>query len=174
MQKEQCFYVGKIAKKFSFKGEVLLYLDTDDLSDYENLESVLVDFHGTLVPFLIERKQWHKGQFLRVKFDEVDTEAQADEIVGREVYLPLEFLPELEEGQFYYHEIVGFQVQDAKHGNIGTVLGVNDSGIQPLLVIRFQEKEILIPLLDEFIQQLDKPNQTLYLKTPPGMMELYL
>jgi len=174
MQKEQCFYVGKIAKKFSFKGEVLLYLDTDDLSDYENLESVLVDFNGTLVPFLIERKQWHKGQFLRVKFDEVDTEAQADEIVGREVYLPLEFLPELEEGQFYYHEIVGFQVQDAKHGNIGTVLGVNDSGIQPLLVIHFQEKEILIPLLDEFIQQLDKPNQTLYLKTPPGMMELYL
>ena len=68
MRKDECFYLGKIAKKFSFKGEVLVYLDTDEPELYENMESVFVEFNNNLVPYFISTSSLHKNDFLRVRF----------------------------------------------------------------------------------------------------------
>jgi 16S rRNA processing protein RimM len=68
MRKDDCFYLGKIAKKFSFKGEVLLYLDTDEPELYEKMESVFLEINKNLVPYFIENSSLHKNDFLRVQF----------------------------------------------------------------------------------------------------------
>ncbi len=174
MTKEQCFYLGKVAKKFSFKGEVLIYLDTDEVHLYKKLESVFIDFHETLVPFFIEKSQIHKIKFLRVKFDDVNSEQQAEELLNKEVYLPLAFLPKLSDEQFYYHEIIGFKVKDAVYGSVGNIKSVNDSGVQVLLEIEHNQTQILLPLIDEFIEKVDKKNQVFYIKAPQGLIDLYL
>ena len=174
MRKKDCFYLGKIAKKFSFKGEVLAYLDTDEPYLYENLESVFVEKHKDLVPFFIERSSIHKNDFLRVKFEDIDSEEDADQVMGCAIYLPLSMLPKLTGDKFYYHEIVGFKAIDERLGFIGIMQGVNDRNAQPLFEILYNEKEILVPMVDHFIIKVDRENKQIILNTPPGLVDLYL
>lgn len=174
MRKEDCFYLGKVAKKFSYKGEVLIWLDTDEPGLYENMESVFVEIHNNLVPFFIESSSLHKGDFLRVRFEDIDNEDDADRIMGSAVYLPLSALPKLEGNKFYFHEIIGWDAEDLRLGGIGKIVGVNDSSAQPLFEIKKGDIEILIPMIDDFIIKVDRENKKIILDTPEGLVDLYL
>ncbi|MBT8271967.1 MAG: 16S rRNA processing protein RimM [Flavobacteriaceae bacterium] len=174
MKKEDCFYLGKIVKKYSFKGEVLAKLDTDQPELYEKLDAVFVQFRNDLIPFMVKHSQFHKSDLLRIKFEDVDTEEDAERLLRSELYLPLNLLPELKGNAFYYHEIIGFSVEDEFHGAIGQVVSVNDSTAQALFVIDYNGTEILIPMNDEFIISVDRENRLIKLRTPEGLIDLYL
>ena len=132
MRREDCFFVGTIVSKFSFKGEVLVKTDTDDLSLFEKMESVFVELGKELVPFFIEKCNLHKSDLLRIKFEEVDTERDAEALLKHHLFLPLTLLPKLTGNKFYYHEVIGFQVFDVNYGAIGTITHINDNSSQPL------------------------------------------
>ena len=174
MQKEDCFYLGKIVKKYSFKGEILAKLDTDQPELYENLDSILIELRGNLIPFFIERSQLHKSELLRIKFEEVDTEQDADSILKSDLYLPLEFLPKLEGDKFYFHEVIGFTIEDVNFGKVGIIKSINDSTAQELFEIDRNGIEVLIPMNDEFIKKVDRKNKTILVETPEGLIDLYL
>ena len=174
MRKEDCFYLGKIAKKFSFKGEVLIYLDTDEPELYENMESVFVEFNKNLVPFFIENSSLHKNDFLRVQFEDVDSEEEADSILNCDVYLPLSMLPKLEGNKFYFHEVIGFEVEDQRLGVVGTIQSINDSTAQPLFEVLHGGVEILIPMIDHFLVTIDRDNKKVVMNLPEGLIEMYL
>lgn len=174
MRKEDCFYLGKIAKKFSFKGEVLIYLDTDEPELYEDMESVFVDFNKNLIPFFIVNSNLHKNDFLRVKFEDVDDEVAADEIIGREVYLPISMLPKLEGNKFYFHEVIGFDIEDKRLGVFGKIVSINDSSAQPLFEVVNGSVEILVPMIDQFLVKIDRENKKVIMDLPEGLVEMYL
>ena len=174
MKKEECFYLGKIVSKFSFKGEVLIKLDTDEPETYLEMESVFVEYGNNLVPFFIEKSSLHKSDLLRVKFEDVGAEADADDIMKCDIYLPLSMLPELDDDQFYFHEIIGFSVEDENHGDIGILTGINDNTAQALFEIEKNGKQILIPMNDRFLQKVDKKKKIVYVTTPDGLIDLYL
>lgn len=174
MQKEECFFVGKIVKKFSFKGELLVKLDTDDPKAFTEMESVLVEHRNNLIPFFIEKSALHKSELLRIKFEDVNTEADAESLLGSDLYLPLDFLPNLEDDKFYFHEIIGFKITDQQFGEVGIVTGVNDMTAQALFVIDREGTEILIPMNDEFIVKVDKKHKEILLNCPEGLIDLYL
>lgn len=174
MNKEDCFFLGKVVKKYSFKGELLIKLDTDQPELYEHLESVFIDLKGNLIPFFIEKSQLHKTELLRVKFEDIDTEQDANALIKSELYLPISFLPELEEDKFYYHEIIGYTVEDKNYGKVGVITGVNDTTAQALFEIDREGIEVLIPMNDEFISKVDKVHKTIFVETPEGLIDLYL
>jgi 16S rRNA processing protein RimM len=95
MRKEDCFYLGKIAKNLVSR-EVLAYLDTDEPELYENLESVFVEYNKHLV--LIENIPSKKIFFeFALK---ITPEAEADAMMGNDLYLPLKMLPKLSGDKF--------------------------------------------------------------------------
>jgi len=174
MRKEDCFYLGKVVSKYSFKGEVLIKLDTDEPSSYENMESVLVSLGNNLVPFFIDRCRLHKSNLLRIDFEEVKDEPMADKLIGAELYLPLTMLPPLTGNKFYYHEVIGFTILDEVHGDIGVVESVNDNASQDLFEVKKVDKELFIPVNDDIITKVDRENKTIHVKTPEGLVDLYL
>ena len=174
MHKKDCFFVGKIVKKYSFKGELLIKLDTDEPEQFLEMESVFVEQHKNLIPFFIESSQLHKSSLLRVQFEECYSEADADALLGKELYLPLSALPELEGTKFYYHEIIGFTATDVSFGTIGTIQGVNDNTAQHLFIIDHNGTEVLIPINDLFIKEVNRTDKILALDVPAGLIELYI
>ena len=174
MRKEDCFYLGKIVSKYSFKGEVLVKIDTDEPELYDTMESVFVSLRNNLVPFFISKCRLHKSQLLRIDFEDVNSEDDADKIMGSELYLPLSFLPELSGNKFYFHEVIGFKVIDDIHGDIGIIQSINDTTSQALFEILKEDKQLLIPINDDIITQVDREAKTIHVTTPEGLVDLYL
>ncbi|MBW6480533.1 MAG: ribosome maturation factor RimM [Bacteroidales bacterium] len=175
MKKDECFFLGSITKLFGFKGEVVIFIDSDEPEKYDNLDAVFIEFGGKLIPYFIERTDLrNKSNQLTVKFQDIDNEEQAQQLLGRELYLPLSLLPPLTGDAFYFYEIEGFSVIDHTKGPIGTINQVLDYPGNPLFEIEFQGKQILIPVKDEFIERTDRKNRTIYLKAPQGLIDIYL
>lgn len=174
MQHNDCFQLGYIAKLHGFKGEVSLFLDVTNPSDYSSLDALFIDINGQLTPFFIESFTLKNKGFASVKFEGVTTENDAKVLLRKNCYLPLSILPELDEKHFYDHEIEGFKVVDEVHGETGIVEQVIDLSVNPLLQIMHNEREILIPFVPGLIQKVDRANKTLYIQAPPGLIDMYL
>ena len=90
MQKQDCFYLGTIVGKYSFKGELLVKVVSDNPEDYTTLKSIFVGLPTGLVPFFIKKCQLHKSELLRILFEDVTNEQQAEALIKKELYLPLD------------------------------------------------------------------------------------
>ena len=173
MRKDECFYLGKIVSKYSFRGEVLIKLDTDEPKIYEEMESVFVELDTKLIPFFIVKSQLHKSNLLRVQFEDVTSERDIKPILGKFVFLPLTYLPELTGNQFYYHEVIGFTLMDSVYGDIGVIEFVNDSASQVLFEAKKDGKELLLPVSDDIITRVDRKTKTIFVNAPEGLVNLY-
>ena len=109
MQKEDCYFLGKITRKHGLSGNLILKLDTDQPEIYKKLESIFVEINGLLVPFFIEKIIWSKQDSLNILFKN-SSEALVEQLIGKNVFLPLSTLPKLSGNQFYYHEVIGFEI----------------------------------------------------------------
>jgi 16S rRNA processing protein RimM len=174
MKKEDAYYLGKIVKKYGLKGELLAKIDTDEPEFYENMESVFLEIRGKLVPFFLDKCLLHKATTLRLTFEDVTTLEDADMLIGKKIYLPLKSLPELTGNKFYYHEVIDFDAIDDRLGNFGKIVAINDQAAQAFFMIEDEQKnEILIPVSDRFIKQVDRKNRAILFETPEGLIEVY-
>ncbi|MGV4415280.1 ribosome maturation factor RimM [Chryseobacterium sp. T1] len=173
MRKEDCYFLGKITRKHGLAGNVILKLDTDQPELYNKLESIFVEVNGLLVPFFIEKSSWSKSDALIILFKN-STEALADQVIGRDVYLPLSTLPKLSGKQFYYHEIIGFEIREEDGKSCGVIASVNDNTAQHYFHLKFADKDVVIPMIKDWILEVNRDEKYITMQLPEGLMDVFL
>lgn len=173
MTKDTCFYVGKIVKTHGLKGEVTLRIDNEQFDDIEELNYFLLDINDKLIPYFVENITFHSNKSF-VLFQDLKTLEAANQLVGISVYLPLDLLPEKDGNDFYSHEVVDFLVIDEEKGELGKVQEIIEYPTQSLIQILINGKEVLIPIHDDIIQDVDREEKKIYIKAPNGLIDMYL
>lgn len=173
MKQSECYLLGKVHKLYSYKGAVWLFLDVDNPSDYAEMDSLFIEQNAQLVPYFIDKISLKANQAL-VKFEGIDTQEAAQAILSCPLYLPLAVLPDLEEDNFYLHEVVGYDVFDEQRGLLGKVTNIYTLSRNNLIAMEYQEKEILIPIQDDIVGKVDKIKKMIAVNLPEGLLETYL
>ena len=173
MTKDTCFYVGKIVKTHGLKGEVTLRIDNEQFDEIEELNYFLLDINDKLIPYFVENITFHSNKSF-VLFQDLKTLEAANQLVGISAYLPLDLLPEKEGNDFYSHEVVDFLVIDEEKGELGKVQEIIEYPTQSLIQIVINGKEVLIPIHDDIIQDVNREEKKIYIKAPNGLIDMYL
>ncbi len=174
MNKDSCFQLGYIAKVHGLHGEMVAVLDVDFPEDYENIEHVFVAQNSRLVPYFLDHFVLQPNHRALTKFEGFDTVDEAASLVGSALYLPIQDLPELQEDQYYFHELIGFNVHDEVHGELGEVKHIYDLQTQDLIGLEYKGREVLIPIQDGIILKVDKTEKQVFCHLPEGLLEIYL
>jgi len=174
MNKIDYFLLGKITKCNRKTGQLTLVTDVDDASGYEDVEVLFLEIDGGLVPFFISDLQQRSRESFVLTLEDYNNPGKAQPLVGLKVFLPISLLKKLVGKQFYFHEIIGYTVNDSQKGNIGKIEQVLEAREQDLLQISYLGKELLIPAVDEFIVKLDRRRKILFIDAPEGLIDLYL
>jgi 16S rRNA processing protein RimM len=167
MEKNSLIKIGYTMKTHGLKGELTLNLSADapelSIGDTLMIEQV------SLVPHFIENISGN-GAKAFVKFEGVNSIEQATALKGCSIFIEKSKRPKLKRGEFYDDELIGFQVVDSTHGDLGMVNQINTQGLNKLLEIG--EKGILIPLNGPFIQSISKSKKQIAVELPEGFLEI--
>ena len=153
----------KVLKSWGAAGEVILSLEANDSRDLKIQEPVFISFDGLPVPFFIESVQ-PKGNRFVVKFEDIDSLAEAEELVGREATL--------RDGDDEEEEtLVGLRVRDSRSRRIiGEIVDFSDYGGNVVVTVEAKDgRDVLLPLHEDLIVSIY--DEVVTLDIPDGLID---
>ncbi|MDR3187921.1 MAG: hypothetical protein LBT94_01885, partial [Prevotellaceae bacterium] len=163
--------LGKLQKTFGAHGELLLALYDNGAAPSQK-SPVFISIDGLSVPFYLKSITEKGGKFV-VIFDDMEQEALAKELVGKEIFAEKAdghkpaTLPAEGEG------LLGYTFVDAVHGAIGKLTRRLDYPNNPVLELATEQgKEILIPDNPDFVTAVDKKKKIVHVRLPEGLVEV--
>ena len=163
-------HIGKILKTHGINGEVVVNLNYDlDLSE---LKCVFLDLDSILVPFFAENVRQRSDESVLVKFDGIENETEAGEIVGKEVFASKDDVAEEESDGFYAEDLIGYKAFDGEK-YIGEIEDIDVSTENSLFIVEKEDnKTVFIPIADEFIVELDPDGKKIVFDLPTGLTDM--
>ena len=173
MKIEDSFYIGYITKTKGLKGEVQVYFEFDEFDELE-LDSLFIEINNKLVPFFTSAYKLQANKTGYFYFEDVDTIEKAEKLVRKKIYLPNSKKPEREDDEFFYTDLKGFIAHDANHGELGEIIEVHEYPQQYIAVVPYQFTEIMFPLNEDIIQEIDEEAGIIRVLLPDGLIDVYV
>ena len=170
---EDGILLGKILKPYGYRGFVRVAFFISGLEKVISQGGfIFIEWTEKPVPYSIQEILWADDKTARLKFEDVENLADASKLMGRNVILsgktvPTKLLKNLEPD-----ELVGFKVIDLQNRLLGFVTGLNESGLQSILEVNLDEKELLIPFHEDLIKKIDPKKKEIIVDLPEGLLDL--
>jgi len=161
--------IGKIVGPHGINGALRVHPYAESLSIFQPGTRILLkNNQGMKKKYLIRWAKSH-GKGMLLSLQGIEDRNEASSLAGCDLLMPKNRLPDLEEGTYYWFEIIGLSVYDAEEEYMGRVEAVIPTGSNDVYVVRNQENEILVPALEHVVLKIDKANGRMTVKLPEGL-----
>lgn len=169
MENAQYLAMGKVVGTHGIRGELKILSHADSLDPFAPEKRLILSGKGRhRGVFSVASSRPHKRVIL-LALEGIHTIEDAEPWVGCEILVPREALPALEEGDYYWFEIIGMQVNGVDGRGLGRVEAVFPTGSNDVYVVRDGKKEILIPAIDSVVVDIDKESRVMQVDLPEGL-----
>ncbi len=160
--------IGFVQKPFGIKGEVKIKPTTDFVEErYQVGETIELVLNQEVKSLVIESIRNHQGSLL-VKFEGLDNLNDVEFFHRAEIQIDRETMHDLEEDEYYFVDLVGCEVYDDEK-LLGTVKEVMDMPAHPVLRIKTQSDDILIPFVERFIDSVSLDDKEIKIRFMEGL-----
>lgn len=170
MNREDFVEFGKITKANRKTAEITIVTGAALPHSFPAVEVIFLEIDGGLVPFFLKEFEVRSNNAVGL-VEDYDSPDRAQRLVGCSVFIKKELLAE-ESDDILYKELIGFTVVDKTLGEIGGIAEIFETPHQVLLQVMRNDREILIPLVREFILRVNRRKKQLFMDLPEGLTEL--
>jgi 16S rRNA processing protein RimM len=165
--------IGKIVSGFGLKGDMIIQHHLGKKIAVSKIKVIFLEQKKEeLLPYFVESVRKKGEDELYIKLEGIDSKEQAFNYIRREVWLKDE---EIQTHTQKNNPIswVGYHIIDQEN-DLGPVLEVIEQPHQILCRLEIDDKEVLIPINDQFLDKIDHKNRTVLLHLPDGLLDIYL
>jgi len=161
--------IGFINKLQGYKGEVQCIIERGSVDDYADEEFLFIKLDGIAVPFAIEEVKDKRGNGI-FKFENVNDEEYARRLINAEVFAEKRKKKNIEESE--WEDLTGYEVIDSTYGSLGAIRKIEEYPQQLIATLYIKDKEVLIPLNEDFLERIDDDSKKVYMILPEGLLEI--
>ena len=157
---EKKLLVGKINGFFGLQGWVKVFSYTKPRVNILNYSPWSIDVDGELQKIEIKNGR-EQSKTIVAHISGIDTREDSQKLIGKDIYIDKEQLPELNEDQYYWHELIGFTVLNQNKESLGLVDYFVETGANNVLVVK-GKKEHWIPYIEPYLVSVDSKKKEIF------------
>ena len=153
--------MGKVVGAQGIQGWVKVQTFTEYLDSLLDYNTWYVGNEQEWRPLEVLEANVHGGRVLIAKLQGIPDRTAAEKYKGLLIAVPRAELPEKEEGEYYWSDLIGLTVENLQGEMFGTVDSLLETGANDVLVVKGESGEKLIPFIDSVIKQVSLKDKTI-------------